>query len=119
MEQHVSNAKTLLIGLGSVKKILQIDAQVEPHLSDPPAFKYQCSTLSSSLLSPALISRTIISTVTELDKLVESRATAKPSTSKLMSNPPPILRKMHRCLSLWFLKIWECNQDLRIGGEVS
>ena len=34
MERHVSNAKTLLMGLESVKKIPQIDAQVEPHLSD-------------------------------------------------------------------------------------
>lgn len=50
MEQHVSNTKTLLMGLESVKKILQIDAQVEPHLSNPPAFKYQCSTLSFSLI---------------------------------------------------------------------
>lgn len=86
MKQHVSNTKTHLMGLGSVKKIPQIDAQVKPHLSDPPAFKYQCSTLSSSLLFSALISRTIISTVTELNKLVESRATAKPSTSKITSN---------------------------------
>lgn len=33
--------------------------------------------------------------------------------------PTPISGKMHRCLSLWFLKMWECNQGLRIGGEVN
>jgi len=34
VEQHVSNAKILLMELESVKKIPQIDARVEPCLSD-------------------------------------------------------------------------------------
>lgn len=139
------------MGLESVKKIPQIDDQVEPHLSDLqtailpsvkrnldgsaisyserhmnnrrflPLFRAtnhraasrrlrtnisfrrmhsSTNALLYPLLPSALISPTIISTVTELNKLVELCATAEPSTSKITSNPPPISGKMNRCLSL-------------------